>query len=98
MNEEQPSVLLSVSNDVARAHGSTSDGISWRVYAEYDREDRARCQVYVDGIQVADISVHARRLVRLADDTQAICAALVWSAIRSVRHHKYEAPRAEHAS
>lgn len=89
MNEELPNVLLSVSGDVAKAHGETSDGISWRVYAERDREDRSRCQIYVAGVQVADISVHARR-VALTDDTQAICAALVWSAIRSVRLGKYE--------
>lgn len=97
MNEELPSVLLSVSGDVARAHGETEDGILWRVYAEHDREDRSRCQVYVAGVRVADISVHAHPLV-LAEQTQSICAALVWSAIRSVRQGKHEAPRVGFAS
>lgn len=41
MNEELPSVLLSVSGDVARANGETADGISWRRYAL--AEERRSC-------------------------------------------------------
>lgn len=83
--EELPDILLNITGDVGRAQGSTSDGIVWRVYAERDQPNRWRCEIYVNGIQFADISVHERRLVDLTKDTQAICASLVHSAIRDIR-------------
>ena len=86
-DNELPSVLFQVSGDVARASGETGDGISWRIYSESEYEDRSRCQIYVNGIEIADISVHAHRS-KLTDETQAICAALLWSAIRAVRRDR----------
>lgn len=87
--EELPDILLNITGDVGRAQGTTSDGVSWRVYAERDQPDRWRCELYVDGIQVADISVHERHMVDLTKDTQAICASLVHSAIRSARVRRH---------
>lgn len=84
--EELPDILLSITGDVGRAQGLTSDGVSWRVYAERDQSDRWRCQIYVDGAQFADISVHKRHeLVDLTEDTESICNALVNSGIRITR-------------
>lgn len=88
-----PSVLLDVSGDVFRAGGSTPDGVGWDIYAEAEgsgeEKERARTRVLVGGAQVADITVHAPYPV-LVEETQAVAAALVWSAIRSVRIRRHE--------
>lgn len=82
-----PSVVLTISGDVFHAKGQTGDVIDWSIHAEAEHDDEARCRVVVDGRQVADISVHAHP-ADLVTEVQTIGAALVWSAIRSVRMNR----------
>lgn len=86
-----PHIKLDVSGDVFRAAGDTKDGIHWSIYAEAENEGAARCGILVDGDGVADVSVHSYDSERLVEETQEVCAAIVWSAIRTVRTKRVNA-------
>jgi len=77
-----PSVQLKVSEDVFTASGQYP--VPWEIYSEAIDDAEARTRVKVNGVQVADIMVYAKSMSALPEEVQAIGAALVWSAIRSV--------------
>jgi hypothetical protein len=88
-----PDVLLEISNCVGRAEGVTEDSISWGIYVEFESDDAAWCAIKINDKRVANITVHKTRELKIEDEAQCICAALVWSGIRSVRLKKQSLPQ-----
>ena len=80
-----PSSMLVVNGNIARSWSELGAEVEWSIYAEVESEGRARTRISVDGRIVADITIHAAAGQNLTDEVQAVSAALVWSAIRSVR-------------
>jgi len=82
-----PEVQLCVSGSVARASGVWFS-LAWRIYAEFETNDRARVSVRCsprpgsNAAHVADVTVHREFGANLVDEVQSIAAALLWSRLR----------------
>lgn len=86
-----PLVQLSVTGDVFVSEGETNDGLTWKIYCEAMSTTEARCGVFLNRNRLADITVYSGfSLLKLLEECQEVCAALLWSGIRAKRlQNKY---------
>jgi len=72
-----PSIMLKVKDDTA-ADAGIHNGVTWKIYCEREDRNTSRCHVTV-GATSHKVSVHLNGNASLTDQTQEICARLVWS-------------------
>ena len=76
-----PTVHLTVDGDGFRSIGDNSPG--WSITARYIDDTSAVVKVALLGERIAEVTVHCRPGESIADEAQAIGAALLWSAMRA---------------